>query len=81
MQKTGSTTLETITEWLITHEDDSIEADVEPSAAPCVSDEQSENVDHTPVSLVAKSFQCDDCGKLFKTPEEVEFHASKSGIT
>ncbi|XP_018007412.1 UBX domain-containing protein 1 isoform X2 [Hyalella azteca] len=27
----------------------------------------------------AKSIRCDDCGKLFKTPEEVEFHAVKSG--
>ncbi|XP_076068636.1 UBX domain-containing protein 1 isoform X3 [Oratosquilla oratoria] len=27
----------------------------------------------------AKSIRCDDCGKLFNTPEEVEFHATKSG--
>lgn len=27
----------------------------------------------------AKSIKCDDCGKLFKTSEEVEFHAVKSG--
>lgn len=30
-------------------------------------------------ALVAKSIRCDDCGKLFKTNEEVEFHASKTG--
>uniref|UniRef100_A0A0P4WST3 UBX domain-containing protein n=1 Tax=Scylla olivacea TaxID=85551 RepID=A0A0P4WST3_SCYOL len=29
----------------------------------------------------AKSIKCDDCGKLFKTSEEVEFHAVKSGHT
>lgn len=27
----------------------------------------------------AKSIKCDDCGKLFKTNEEVEYHAVKSG--
>nr|XP_045581278.1 UBX domain-containing protein 1-like isoform X1 [Procambarus clarkii] len=27
----------------------------------------------------AKSIKCDDCGKLFKSSEEVEFHAIKSG--
>lgn len=27
----------------------------------------------------AKSFKCDDCGKLFKSAPEVEFHAVKSG--
>ncbi|XP_050738235.1 UBX domain-containing protein 1-B-like [Eriocheir sinensis] len=29
----------------------------------------------------AKSIKCDDCGKLFKSSEEVEFHAVKSGHT
>lgn len=27
----------------------------------------------------AKSLRCDDCGKLFKSSEQVEFHASKTG--
>lgn len=27
----------------------------------------------------AKSIKCDDCGKLFRTSTEVEFHAAKSG--
>uniref|UniRef100_G3MKC6 UBX domain-containing protein n=1 Tax=Amblyomma maculatum TaxID=34609 RepID=G3MKC6_AMBMU len=27
----------------------------------------------------AKSLKCDECGKLFRTPPEVEFHAVKSG--
>lgn len=27
----------------------------------------------------ANSLKCDECGKLFKTPEQVEFHAVKSG--
>lgn len=28
---------------------------------------------------VAKSLKCEDCGKLFRTQDEVEFHAAKSG--
>lgn len=28
--------------------------------------------------LEAKSFKCDDCGKLLKSEAEVEFHAVKS---
>lgn len=28
---------------------------------------------------VAKSFKCDDCGKLFKSQEDIEYHAAKSG--
>lgn len=34
-----------------------------------------------PVSpgAAAKSYKCDDCGKLFKSAPEVEFHAVKSG--
>ncbi|CAG9760508.1 unnamed protein product [Ceutorhynchus assimilis] len=30
-------------------------------------------------ATVARSVICDDCGKVFKTTEEVEFHAEKSG--
>ncbi|KAH1000265.1 hypothetical protein HUJ04_000184 [Dendroctonus ponderosae] len=30
-------------------------------------------------AALAKSIKCDDCGKLFNSSEEVEFHASKSG--
>lgn len=76
-----------ITEWLITHDDDPIETDtapvqnIEPPTASCTSSEDPENVNNASVSPVAKSIQCDDCGKLFKTQEEVEFHASKSGNT
>ena len=27
----------------------------------------------------AKSIKCEDCGRLFRTQVEVEFHAAKSG--
>ncbi|CAG9817380.1 unnamed protein product [Phaedon cochleariae] len=43
------------------------------------------NVEMAPVegseepSPIAKSIRCDDCQKLFKSNEEVEFHAAKSG--
>ncbi|KAK2184367.1 hypothetical protein NP493_269g03073 [Ridgeia piscesae] len=29
----------------------------------------------------AQSLKCDDCGKLLKTPEQAEFHATKTGHT
>lgn len=30
-------------------------------------------------TLVAKSIKCEECGKLFTTQTEVEFHSAKSG--
>jgi len=30
-------------------------------------------------SLVAKSFRCNECNRLFKDEMEIQFHASKSG--
>lgn len=29
--------------------------------------------------LIAKSIKCEECGKLFTTQTEVEFHSAKSG--
>jgi hypothetical protein len=40
------------------------------AAVPSTSDEPAQE---------AKSIKCEDCGKLFKTTLEVEFHATKSG--
>lgn len=35
--------------------------------------------DQTIDGLVAKSFKCNECGRLFKDEMEIQFHASKSG--
>lgn len=85
IQKTGSDNLETITEWLIFHEYDLVEqikVSMDDNAEPSdvsASVENPNSVSDAPASPLAKSIQCDECGKLFKTQEEVEFHATKSG--
>lgn len=56
--------------------EESVEAKKEPGEAS----KESTSEDR-PVSpgAPAKSFKCDECGKLFKSAPEVEFHAVKSG--
>lgn len=72
-------------EWLLAHVDDEV-----PAAAAAVavspstdSTEQTEKSDESSnaegAALEAKSIKCEDCGRLFKTNLEVEFHATKSG--
>lgn len=72
-------------DWLLSHEEELGTSE----SSPAVEEQQNtnvsvsteENVSETvpEAAPMAKSIQCDDCGKLFKTNEEVEFHASKSG--
>lgn len=87
VKKTPNATVETAMEWLLTHEDDP-EPEPEPqpqqtaTESPSSSDsppsqlEDSNSAENAPA---AKSMKCDECGKLFKTTLEVEFHAAKSG--
>lgn len=69
-------------EWLLAHADEpdlgsgqtiegssGTDVDITPSAS---SEPASED------SQVAKSFKCDECGKLFKNQDEMEFHAAKT---
>lgn len=89
VQKTGSQDVQTVMDWMLSHEDEldnppSLPPQlVEPNPVASVPEPSSTNTDDiiTPETStpVAKSIQCDDCGKLFNTNEEVEFHASKSG--
>lgn len=60
-------------EWLLAHPED-----IEEDQASASSDNQSEAQD-TSSAAEAKSLKCDECGRLFKNHEEVEFHAAKSG--
>lgn len=73
-------------DWMLSHEDELDAAlasqiqEPNPLATELNTTNPSEIVTaESSVAPVAKSIRCDDCGKLFKTNEEVEFHASKSG--
>lgn len=84
--KTKAQGVEQAMEWLLANEE---EPEIESVVEPVV---QSEPLSDTPESVEekanteqqekqAKSFKCDDCGKLFTKSEEVEFHAAKSKHT
>lgn len=71
-------------EWLLAHVDD----DVPPAAAATtpasegsteVKSDESPSGEGSAAGAEAKSIKCEDCGRLFKTNLEVEFHATKSG--
>lgn len=82
VSKTGSEDVGAIMDWILSHEDE-LEAltttnnTQEPSTVETTSNENSNTED--PSDLVAKSIKCEDCGKLFKNNDEVQFHAVKSG--
>lgn len=76
--KTNSKDVQTVMEWLLAHPEDeescaSSSDSQEVQSAVSVSEETSQS------PLEAKSLKCDECGRLFQTHEEVEFHAAKSG--
>ncbi|KAF7287300.1 UBX domain-containing protein 1 [Rhynchophorus ferrugineus] len=83
--KTGSKEVQTVMEWILSHEKDldDLETSVEPDASVnnILSTDiiQSTSTGDDIISPVVKSIKCEDCGKIFNTTEEVQFHASKSG--
>lgn len=81
-------------EWLLAHIDDSGDAApvIEPAPTLVLGGvSEAKKTDESPSTETgegstaegsageAKSIKCEDCGKLFKTSLEVEFHATKSG--
>lgn len=80
--------MEPAMEWLLAHADDpaidaghtigsSSSAEAPPVVVPepsTTSQEQSENAEGAEV----KSFKCDECGKLLKNQDEMEYHAAKT---
>ncbi|XP_042228110.1 UBX domain-containing protein 1-like isoform X2 [Homarus americanus] len=94
LSATGGGGIEQAMEWLLAHADDPGINDppAEEAPAPTTKTEE-EKMDTTTTEGKeagageegtaeeegAKSIKCDDCGKLFQTSEEVEFHAVKSG--
>ncbi|XP_041988046.1 UBX domain-containing protein 1 [Aricia agestis] len=74
-------------EWLLAHADDPVEsvghtiAGSSSSEAPAAAaaPAPAESTSETPEAAdEAKSFKCDECGKLFKNQDEMEYHAAKT---
>lgn len=73
-------------EWLLAHADDPAMEVGQPLGSSCPTN--GPNVAETPPTAQepteeasgaeAKSFKCDECGKLFKNQDEMEFHAAKT---
>jgi len=92
---TGGTNLEDAINWIINHPDDDAAIGVsdgknvvpatgadgeESSSVEITMDEQPATPATKPKEpQEAKSIKCEDCGKLFRTEDEVHFHAVKSG--
>lgn len=80
-------------EWLLIHNNEDLPVEVtKPAESTALAqtpdvktDESPKDPSETPASSSAeapqevKSIKCEDCGRLFKTQLEVEFHATKSG--
>lgn len=85
VNRTGSNDVQTAMDWLLSHEeeigpsDSTVATEEQQDTNVSVSTEENTSEAVPEAAAIAKSIQCDDCGKLFKTNEEVEFHASKSG--
>nr|CAD7590096.1 unnamed protein product [Timema genevievae] len=72
LQLTGNQGVEPAMEWLLAHGEE--------TSLPCPpqADEGTEQEGGEETVDVAKSIKCNDCGKLFATQVEVEFHAAKT---
>lgn len=78
IEVTGDKGVEPAMEWLLAHADDAT-LGLESTPMETASSETAKTEDENKSEDSAKSIKCDECGKLFRTPEEVEFHAVKSG--
>lgn len=83
IQLTNNKGVEAAMEWLLAHADEdipsssgsSLSTPQQPQSDGTTPEVASASDDSTPV---AKSLKCDECGKLFKSQDEVEFHAAKT---
>lgn len=70
-------------EWLLAHADELDSASSDPSASttstPAAMDTSQTEAKAEESTAEAKSIKCEDCGKLFQTQVEIEYHAAKSG--
>lgn len=83
LQLTNNKGVEAAMEWLLAHADEdipsssgsSLSTPQQPPSDGTAAEAASASNDSAPV---AKSLKCDECGKLFKSQDEVEFHAAKT---
>lgn len=74
LEVTGNEGVQQAMEWLLVNNDP-----IPTSGGESNNDNNEEkNANETALDL-AKSIKCEDCNRLFKTHEEIEFHAAKSG--
>nr|XP_023028454.1 UBX domain-containing protein 1-A-like [Leptinotarsa decemlineata] len=86
LTRTGTNDIQTAMDWLLSHEADLESTETSNPSEPNISEqpvelnnmETSTPEEPTEPAPSANSIKCDDCGKLFKTSEEVEFHAAKT---
>lgn len=83
LQVTNNKGVEAAMEWLLAHADEDIPSSSSSSSSTQQqSQSDSSSAGATPsgaeTAPVAKSLKCDECGKLFKSQDEVEFHAAKT---
>ncbi|XP_050085431.1 UBX domain-containing protein 1-A [Anopheles aquasalis] len=90
LEVTNNKGVEQAMEWLLAHADEPLPpattgstaadgtATSETANSTPAADGQTADGDGTSADAVAKSLKCDECGKLFKSQEEVEFHAAKT---
>lgn len=79
---TNNKGVEPAMEWLLAHADEPddlgrgqvVGSSADPASAPAAST----SAEPPAAAQVAKSFKCDDCGKLLKDQTEMEYHAAKT---
>lgn len=89
VSKTKANNVEDAMEWLLTNEEPEHDAELveEPNTSVDNSIEinvetnkpTEEEMDQSLTDQMAKSLKCEECGKLFSSNTEVEFHAAKTG--
>uniref|UniRef100_A0A8D8VUC6 UBX domain-containing protein 1-B n=1 Tax=Cacopsylla melanoneura TaxID=428564 RepID=A0A8D8VUC6_9HEMI len=66
-------------EWLLAHADEIDSGSMGQSSSASSKPESEAKSEEDSEGAEAKSIKCEDCGKLFKSQGEIEFHAAKSG--
>ncbi|XP_022917913.1 UBX domain-containing protein 1 [Onthophagus taurus] len=83
IEKTGSTDIQEVMEWILSNKEEPDDHRETPEAGEVPDSISTQEIvkkeEEEEQVQAAKSIKCEECGKLFKTQEEVEFHAVKFG--